>query len=1294
MPPTAATGYSAILEPGKDDPANELGVTLAAAGEFLVAAVIETRSIEAYELIDYQWHSRGTVLVASLPGTLSDDEFVQLAKTSLNIVINKKSDGTPCVFVSLPKLDNQVIGTFVQQTPPLETPNLLLAVVEFAKFHPFVSAYQRDFDPLKTDYTNRYGTTFYTFDSIYDEATGETYEEHFDTSGSPVGYEYLYRKIMLDGQREDLKYISAGCAYLFSLNAGEWRPTFEITGTSKSSVGGSIAMSDNGSTLVLTASGEREERREMYYQLRTRYTSVFRNKYFYYSTWYKEWKYNYAWSNYPSSSLNWQDDIVDSDSYENLAYTSTTHFDDAKEYVLIFKFDATTNTYQQQSEIDIPRSELKAGVYPSLAFTSTVDASMLALEVIDGIKIYLKPEAFGGDQPYQSDNNPLRPPTSVWSNPPADTRWHVELSSQSEKPKLVIKASTPGEQCIYLYEGDKALNISWPNKKYKWAGVTGFSLGGSSDPHPTKSIAMSKDGNTLVVGDPTNNDYRGSVYIYELVDDGGGRVYNEVGSFEGEAATQIGRTVAVAQEDEKFRIFFGSAPSRSHPHQFLNYGYEFDVTAPTIVAHAGQKLNLSDFMSLPNDKDEAMYQVLQLFQVGSVKDSGSNEPGSKKVVIGQAVPVSTYMLANVIKKARRGIIPTPRHLKVKYVGSDFAGNSKESWKQYYILDDVAPSYDVCVNGVPITSGSILRYEAGVPLPDIEIKNLFDQDGTPITDENLFLNVAAPGDEADLVQYTPEKLHEVVDCYPRMDSDGNLIAPDNLNPNCMNSGKYFVELFLSDTNDPPNYKQKFFTVYVTDKTPPIVDLTQLSGFYLDQLAGDGVEVECNGISLKDKKNNAIKFAENNKLIPDVNDLAAVTNDEGDKCAGKQTVIVRSSVVTQILSQSDNPQNLAKITVTYTATDNSIQHPINADTTQNPDRVSSTSVDFNILIKDTIAPVLTIPPNKTLEFGNNFDPPSPEDAGTATAVDDCCEVTVENGGITYEDTEEDLSDNTDKRIMAIIKRKWKAKDESGNFSIDIDDNHIQTITLEDTKPAVLTLVGPSHVRIKEGMPYEDPGVEAVDYPEGSLSQVTVHTFGLPSSNPPRAGRHVIVYTAVDGGGNVSDAVRRWVTVTACFTGDAILSTDQGLVEIKAVDTTYTINGEAIKGISETIYTQDKIVAIEKNAFGANKPNKKTLVAPFHKFLINGKMRMAAELVNEDSIYLTKYKKQPLYNIILEKQDLMIINNVIVETLNPESLVAKLFDGSMDTEQRNKVIDSIHKYHKNLKKKNKKTIKDYRI
>ena len=151
MPPTAATGYSAILEPGQDDPANKLGVTLAVCGEFLVAAVIETRSIEAYELIDYQWHSRGTVFMPTLPGTYSDDQFVQLAKQSLKIVINKKSDGTPCVFVSIPKLDNQVIGTFVQQTPSTQSDYIYLGAIEFAAQHPFVSTYQRNFPPLQND---------------------------------------------------------------------------------------------------------------------------------------------------------------------------------------------------------------------------------------------------------------------------------------------------------------------------------------------------------------------------------------------------------------------------------------------------------------------------------------------------------------------------------------------------------------------------------------------------------------------------------------------------------------------------------------------------------------------------------------------------------------------------------------------------------------------------------------------------------------------------------------------------------------------------------------------------------------------------------------------------------------------------------------------------------------------------------------------------------------------------------------------------------------------------------------
>ena len=118
----------------------------------------------------------------------------------------------------------------------------------------------------------------------------------------------------------------------------------------------------------------------------------------------------------------------------------------------------------------------------------------------------------------------------------------------------------------------------------------------------------------------------------------------------------------------------------------------------------------------------------------------------------------------------------------------------------------------------------------------------------------------------------------------------------------------------------------------------------------------------------------------------------------------------------------------------------------------------------------------------------------------------------------------------------------------------------------------------------------------------------------------------------------------------------------------------------------------MVIEKDAFGKCKPNKKTLVAPFHKFLVNNTLKMAVELVNNDSIYLTTYKQQYLYNIILEEYGLIQVNNVVVETLHPSTLVAKLFDGSFDNKLRKKVVKSLNAYHKNLKNKPNKTLKDY--
>ncbi|MDA9216260.1 Hint domain-containing protein [bacterium] len=199
-------------------------------------------------------------------------------------------------------------------------------------------------------------------------------------------------------------------------------------------------------------------------------------------------------------------------------------------------------------------------------------------------------------------------------------------------------------------------------------------------------------------------------------------------------------------------------------------------------------------------------------------------------------------------------------------------------------------------------------------------------------------------------------------------------------------------------------------------------------------------------------------------------------------------------------------------------------------------------------------------------------------------------------------------------------------------------------------------------------------------------------ISTNNVDDAG-HVELYVS-NPADNVVDPVPVELYATACFTKDAVVKTDQGLVNINKITTKHTIDDQFIKGISKTMHIQNKLVSIDPGAFGKNQPNKKTLVAPFHRFLVDNKLKMALELVDNDTVYLVKYRQQPLYNIILEKLGTMEVNNVIVETLDPNSLVANLFDGSLSTKQRSKIVKSFNAYHENLKNKPNKTVRDYRF
>ena len=49
-----------------------------------------------------------------------------------------------------------------------------------------------------------------------------------------------------------------------------------------------------------------------------------------------------------------------------------------------------------------------------------------------------------------------------------------------------------------------------------------------------------------------------------------------------------------------------------------------------------------------------------------------------------------------------------------------------------------------------------------------------------------------------------------------------------------------------------------------------------------------------------------------------------------------------------------------------------------------------------------------------------------------------------------------------------------------------------------------------------------------------------------------------------------------------------------------------------------------------------------------------------------------------VLLEEQDIMEVNNMQVQTMDPKSLLAKIFDGSQSPNQRNKIIKFDGCYH----------------
>lgn len=133
-----------------------------------------------------------------------------------------------------------------------------------------------------------------------------------------------------------------------------------------------------------------------------------------------------------------------------------------------------------------------------------------------------------------------------------------------------------------------------------------------------------------------------------------------------------------------------------------------------------------------------------------------------------------------------------------------------------------------------------------------------------------------------------------------------------------------------------------------------------------------------------------------------------------------------------------------------------------------------------------------------------------------------------------------------------------------------------------------------------------------------------------------------------------IRRGEAVTdVCFLKGTPILTDQGEINIENLTIHNTINNQTIRHVSKTINADDFMILIHKNAFGDNVPSRKTYISKNHTIFVNNNKVKAIDLLNGNTVKKVILGTHYVYNVVLDSHGKMSVNNLTVESLDPETL-----------------------------------------
>jgi len=224
---------------------------------------------------------------------------------------------------------------------------------------------------------------------------------------------------------------------------------------------------------------------------------------------------------------------------------------------------------------------------------------------------------------------------------------------------------------------------------------------------------------------------------------------------------------------------------------------------------------------------------------------------------------------------------------------------------------------------------------------------------------------------------------------------------------------------------------------------------------------------------------------------------------------------------------------------------------SDDGPNGDGIANTDTkEFTVTVNDETAPVITLTGEATITLEAGIDTYTEQGAVVSDVGDPLLTTVLVGGDVVHADT------------VGVYVVTYDATDASDNPAVQ----KTRTVTVSDSTPPVITLVGEANITLEAGIgTYTELGASVADKGDSTTTVITGGNTVVPST----VGIYVVTYDATDASGNLAVQVTRTVTVSDS-TAPVITLIGAANITLEAGVDSYTEQGAAVSDVGDPLLT----------------------------------------------------------------------------------------------------------------------------